>query len=64
MTTGPEERRGYARGYQAGRRAGQDRAEAATFLFECLVDGLMAQGVSSDDILDAQLVGAKARRHD
>lgn len=62
MTAGPDEERGYSRGYQRGRRTAQDRAEAATFLFLCLVDGLIEQGLTPDEILDAQLIGAKARQ--
>lgn len=64
----PDELRGYGRGYEAGRRrnildvaAEARRTKAATFLFECLVDGLTMQGVSLDAILDAQIAGAKAR---
>lgn len=61
MTPGPDERRGYARGYSRGRRAGTERAEAAVYLLECLVEGLVLQGVSLDAVLDAQFAGAKAR---
>lgn len=60
-TPGPDERRGYARGYSRGRRAGDERAEAATWLLECLISGLVLQGVSLDAVLDTQLAGAKAR---
>lgn len=57
-----DELRGYGRGYTAGRRNGETRAEAATYLFGCLVDGLVASGVSIDAILDLQIAGAKARQ--
>lgn len=64
-----EERRAYARGYVAGRHrrdrdvdALTDRADAAVELFECLVDGLIVQGLTLDEVLDAQLLGAQARR--
>lgn len=56
-----EEQRGYARGYQAGKRHSMERADAAECLLRWLVDGLATQGLSADDILDAQLLGAKAR---
>lgn len=56
-----DEVRGYARGYSAGRRKGDERAGAALELLECTIAGLQAQGVSLDAILDLQLEGAKAR---
>jgi hypothetical protein len=66
-TSTPEGRRAYASGYAAGRRrlerdssGAEERARAASFLFEALVKGLAAQGRSVDEILDAQILGAKA----
>lgn len=64
----PDERRGYQRGYAAGRRGlerrtavREDVSAAAIYLFECLVEGLVLQGVTLDAIIDAQLAGAMAR---
>lgn len=65
---GPDERRWYQRGYTAGRRRieretydGDQRAASAVYLFECLVEGLVLQGVTLDAVIDAQLAGAMAR---
>lgn len=65
----PEERRAYSKGYAAGRRrtagevaSDQGRGASAEALFVYLVDGLILQGLSLDEILDAQLIGAKGAR--
>jgi hypothetical protein len=67
----PDYRSGYARGYNAGQRrrvreTDEDaaRAASATYLLECLVGGLVEQGLSIDEILDAQLIGAKEKARD
>lgn len=64
----PDYRAGYSRGYLAGQRRREretsidhGRATSATVLFETLVSGLVIQGLSLDDILDAQLAGMKAK---
>lgn len=61
------EARGYSRGYVAGRarrerdmHEAEAKATAGAALFTMLVAGLIAQGLSVDDILDAQLIGARS----
>jgi hypothetical protein len=70
----PDEQRGYAKGYSAGKRrkdrdkaadqvratAAQERAASAMHLYETLVSGLQIKGLSLDTILDAQVAGMMA----
>lgn len=63
----PEEQRAYSQGYAAGKKRlrredeeAEARANAAVFLFEALAAGLVEQGLSLDEVLDAQIVGAKS----
>lgn len=56
----PAEQTAYARGYARGRRTAAGRAEAALFLLEALVRGLIEQGLTLDAVLDTQILGAKA----